>query len=87
MFKTNGLFLATTPGYPSIEAFQDLTHVNYITKNTVLYFVGANPPGEMYGFKGNFFIEMNKFCVRNNYLDRSSGNWRKFFSKMAPKII
>lgn len=87
VLKPNGLFLATTPGYPSLEAFQDPTHVNYITKSTALYFVGVNPPGEMYGFNGNFFIEMNKFCVRNNYLDRSSGNWRNFFRRWHRKLF
>jgi SAM-dependent methyltransferase len=87
VLKPNGLFLATTPGYPSNEAFQDPTHVNFITKSTVLYFSGNNPPGAMYGFNGNFHIEMNKFCVRNNYLDRSSGYWRNFFRRWHRKLF
>ncbi len=87
VLKPNGLFLATTPGYPSNEAFQDPTHVNFITKNTVLYFSGTNPPGAMYGFKGNFDIEINKFCIRNNYLDRSSGYWRNFFRRWHRKLF
>jgi SAM-dependent methyltransferase len=87
VLKPNGLFLATTPGYPSNEAFQDPTHVNFITKSTVLYFSGNNPPGAMYGFNGNFHIEMNKFCVRNNYLDRSSGYWRKFLRRWHRKLF
>lgn len=71
VLKPGGLFLATTPGYPRPEAFQDPTHVNIITLNTVEYFSGAAPQGRMYGFNGNFQVLINHFCVRNNYYDRS----------------
>lgn len=70
ILKPGGLLLATTPGYPRPEAFQDPTHVNIITLNTVDYFSGTDPLGRMYGFKGDFHVLINRFCVRNNYYDR-----------------
>lgn len=70
VLKPNGLFLATTPGYPRPEAFQDPTHVNIITLGTIDYFSGTDPVGRMYGFTGDFSVLINRFCVRNNYYDR-----------------
>lgn len=54
-----GQFLARTPAYPYPEAFQDPTHVNIITHNTVSYFAyGMNAwgpgLGKLYGFTGEF---------------------------------
>jgi SAM-dependent methyltransferase len=51
-----GIFLAVTPGFPSAAAFQDPTHINFITEQTVNYFVGKEPWAASlgYGFKGNF---------------------------------
>ena len=71
VLKPDGLFLATIPGYPRAEAFQDPTHVNIITIGTLQYFSGVKPEGRMYGFTGNFDVLINRFCVRNNYFDRN----------------
>lgn len=55
-----GYFFSQTPAYPSLEAFQDPTHVNYITTNTFpMYFCRSDQQGEipaarMYGFQGEF---------------------------------
>lgn len=49
-----GRFYALTPAYPSEAAFQDPTHVNFITGGTHEYFCGATPAGEMYGFEGRY---------------------------------
>lgn len=61
-----GIFYAATPAYPHAAAFQDPTHVNIITDETVYYFCPKNspPPGEdpnlllkhcnNYGFRGKF---------------------------------
>jgi len=60
ILKPNGLFHGLTPAYPHPEAFQDPTHVNFITDKTLGYFVGAvkcqagNDLGELYGFTGKF---------------------------------
>jgi SAM-dependent methyltransferase len=68
VLKNNGVFLAITPAYPSKQAFQDPTHVNFITKRTAKYFSGKKPLGKIYGFEGNFLLQENKF-VPNNYLE------------------
>lgn len=51
VLKPGGMFYAVTPAYPSNEAFQDPTHINYITDKTHKYFCGNEC---LYGFKGNF---------------------------------
>ncbi len=52
----DGVFLSSTPAFPSPESFVDPTHVNYITELTFpLYFCGQNPWGsELYGFEAMF---------------------------------
>jgi len=68
ILKPNAIFFAKTPAYPSAAAFQDPTHVNIITDQTVSYF--AKRPcldgalidpwglelGKQYGFKGEFLL-------------------------------
>lgn len=56
ILKPNGYFTAVTPAYPAPEAFQDPTHINIITENTINYFVGENPFATTvgYGFNGSF---------------------------------
>ena len=55
--RPNGLFYALTPVYPNPSAFQDPTHVNFITDTTHTYFCGDSPLGEMYGFTGKFKVK------------------------------
>ncbi len=38
ILKPNGLFVAVTPAYPSTAAFQDPTHINFISRETLIYF-------------------------------------------------
>lgn len=54
VLKPGGLFYALTPAYPRPEAFQDPTHVNFITAKTHDYFCGKRPYAANYGFKGKF---------------------------------
>ena len=54
VLKPDGLFYASTPAYPSPEAFQDPTHVNIITEGTHQYFCGSKPDAQRYGFHGHF---------------------------------
>jgi len=56
VLKTGGIFQAKTPAYPHPQAFQDPTHVNVITDQTVQYFIkgGMLELGQAYGFKGEF---------------------------------
>jgi len=57
VLKPNGVFLSSTPAYPHGEAFQDPTHVNIITDQTLpAYFGESMRAAVMYGFKGSFRI-------------------------------
>jgi SAM-dependent methyltransferase len=68
VLKDNGTFFARTPAYPSAAAFQDPTHVNIITDQTISYFAKRpcldgslvdpwGPPlGKRYGFVGEFVL-------------------------------
>ena len=65
VLKPGGILYASTPAYPHNEAFQDPTHVNFITEKTVEYFMGnvryqaGHDIGKMYGFIGRFAGEQN----------------------------
>jgi SAM-dependent methyltransferase len=55
--KPGGIFLALTPSFPSGAAFQDPTHINFISRDTVNYFAGpAYSKVLMYGFNASFEI-------------------------------
>jgi hypothetical protein len=41
---------------PHPAAFQDPTHVNFITRQTHLYFAQPELMARMYGFKGDFAV-------------------------------
>ena len=63
-----GYFIALTPAYPSPAAFQDPTHVNVITRETLeYYFSGEESKGKSlgYGFNGNFEILINDWLLDN----------------------
>ena len=61
VLKPSGVFKAHTPAIPHQETFQDPTHVNFITEQTVQYFAGHYlNHGEAYGFKGKFVL-MNQY--------------------------
>lgn len=54
--KPGGIFFAVTPAFPSQAAFQDPTHVNFISYSTINYFVGQDAWAKNlgYGFAGKF---------------------------------
>jgi len=62
VLKEGGLFFSRTPAYPAKEAFQDPTHVNIITDQTIPYYfclnngTGEGPWGRRYGFQGEFVL-------------------------------
>lgn len=67
VLKPGGMFLSHTPVYPFVEAFQDPTHVNIITSNTLKdYFCGDLRIAKMYGFRGAFDIEAE--AVKGSHL-------------------
>jgi SAM-dependent methyltransferase len=57
VLKPEGIFLHRTPAFPSRQVFQDPTHVNFITEDTIPYYF-CEPDlfaGKMgYGFEGRF---------------------------------
>lgn len=58
VLKSGGILMLVTPAFPHGAAFQDPTHVNFITEQTVHYFVGekAGAKNLGYGFNGNFSL-------------------------------
>lgn len=55
ILKPGGITQFKTPAFPKQEAFQDPTHVNFISENTSDYFAGGLLPlCQQYGFKGAF---------------------------------
>ena len=57
VLKPGGIFLHYTPAFPSKEVFQDPTHVNIITEDTMpVYFCEPSnfATEHGYGFNGNF---------------------------------
>lgn len=66
--KPGGKLYALTPSYPAPEAFQDPTHVNFITEMTHTYFCGADPHAARYGFTGRFeAIRVSMVVVKDAY--------------------
>jgi SAM-dependent methyltransferase len=87
VLKPGGIFYALTPCYPAGQAFQDPTHVNFITKDTHVYFCGENCYATRYGFNGNFkpieikwmYSKYAKSAQRSPLL--TVKNWHKQFFK------
>lgn len=70
-----GVFLAVTPAYPSPAAFQDPTHVNIITEETIKYFEKLGHARNLdYEYSGDFKIVHQSWvysnCVYSSYLQR-----------------
>jgi len=91
--KPNGMFYGYTPAYPSPSAFQDPTHVNFITKDTHTYFCGDDPYGNRYGFKGHFeAVEIGwLYSTYARSANRSwkikLKNWHKNYLKGSPSHL
>jgi hypothetical protein len=58
ILRPQGMLFLITPAFPSPAAFQDPTHVNFITVETINYFLGPNAPADKlgYGFEGSFAL-------------------------------
>jgi SAM-dependent methyltransferase len=65
--KPGGLFYAVTPAFPSPAAFQDPTHINFITAETKNYFTGSYPIAKIlgYGFEGSFNVVAHVWIRRH----------------------
>ena len=66
ILKPGGFFLARTPAVFSKQAFQDPTHVNFITEDTFPFYFctgdAGKPWSRMYGFKGKFEFIAQEWC-------------------------
>jgi len=56
ILKPEGIFFSSTPCYPFKEAFQDPTHVNIMTEDTLRDYFSNDCWATIYGFKGEFDI-------------------------------
>jgi len=69
VLKKDGLFFSFTPAFPSPAAFRDPTHVNIITDETFpLYFDDVNRLASIYGFRGYFKIEEQRWHENKMHL-------------------
>lgn len=75
--KPGGRFLALTPAYPHPAVFSDPTHVNFITAQTHEYFVGPQPGGAIYGFKGHFEALTVRWETPGNSYRLDAPTWRQ----------
>jgi SAM-dependent methyltransferase len=77
-----GRLYALTPAYPSGEAFQDPTHVNFITDQTWRYFCGEPPEGRGYGFTGQFRLIRNERALYPEaFTPLVPVNWRRRYRR------
>ena len=51
-----GIFFSIHPVYPAKEAFQDPTHVNIMTEDTIDYYFCEQAWARIYGFEGSFLL-------------------------------
>lgn len=54
VLKPGGMFFSPTPAFPSPLAFQDPTHVNVITEETLPKYFSGPLWASGYGFEGQF---------------------------------
>mgnify|MGYP006270812389 CR=1 FL=1 len=71
VLKPSGFFLYSFPVYPAPEAFQDPTHVNIMTENTIPYYFceprsWAKSLG--YGFSGRFELVQQAWLSHNSVI-------------------
>ncbi|GMV45188.1 MAG: hypothetical protein AMXMBFR66_05860 [Pseudomonadota bacterium] len=72
-----GLFYASTPAYPHKTAFQDPTHVNYVTADTHEYFTRPKRLAALYGFSGDFEarrVQLTKSSASHDFVPVPA-NW------------
>jgi len=75
VLKVGGLFYSQTPCYPMREAFQDPTHVNVMTEDTLRLYFGEAEWARIYGYTGTFstvtegWLGSHYFCVLRKTTD------------------
>ncbi len=67
VLKPRGIFFHSTPCYPFNTAFQDPTHINVMTEDTMYqYFCEPSSWGKIYGYKGSF-VMLDEGWLHGNY--------------------
>jgi SAM-dependent methyltransferase len=56
VLKKEGYFFSITPCYPMKQAFQDPTHVNIMTEDTLRLYFCEKAWARIYGFEGTFVL-------------------------------
>lgn len=54
VLKVDGIFFSSTPCFPMKEAFQDPTHVNIMTEDTIKLYFAEKSWARIYGYIGSF---------------------------------
>ena len=54
VLKPGGIFFNIQPCYPAKEAFQDPTHVNIMSEDTMDYYFCESAWARIYGYEGSF---------------------------------
>jgi SAM-dependent methyltransferase len=68
--KPDGIFIAVTPAFPKSSVFQDPTHVNFITQDTVRYFTEEGWASNLeYEYAGNFKLVKQSWVYSQNVFD------------------
>lgn len=57
VLRMDGVFFSSTPCFPMRQAFQDPTHVNIMTEDTLRLYFGESAWARIYGFEGSFALE------------------------------
>jgi SAM-dependent methyltransferase len=79
VLRPGGMFYASTPVYPAKAAFQDPTHVNFMTVDTHRYFCRPEKLAAIYGFTGEFLarrVELYSPDPRLAYTPPPESTWR-----------
>lgn len=61
VLKVGGLFFSSSPCYPMKEAFQDPTHVNIMTEDTLNLYFAEKKWASIYGFNGSFNFVLGRW--------------------------
>ena len=87
VLRPGGLLYASTPVYPHPAAFQDPTHVNFITTGTHEYFTQPRLMAAMYGFHGRFIarrVQLARATAESEYIPPPAGWWERW--RLARRI-
>jgi SAM-dependent methyltransferase len=87
VLRPGGLLYASTPVYPHPAAFQDPTHVNFITTGTHEYFTLPKRMAAMYGYHGSFIarrVQLARATAESEYIPPPAGRWERW--RLARRI-